>query len=225
MNDNIGTAARGRWPMTIAAAFLAGPGLSSMALSQQSDSVTVDVGECVKLKSPGERLDCYEAQVQRAQQGQPAAAPPAAVPPPPAAPPPATARTPAAPPPAAAREPAAPPPAVATAPAAPAPTASPAAEPSRRQVRIENARVANRGNSDAADGAAHTGTITALRERLPNSWLITLDNGQVWNQTYAKWYPLQIGQRVEIGPGSRLGNSSRLTAVGVGGNIQVERVR
>jgi hypothetical protein len=212
MNSNRDTAAVGRYTV-IAATILAGLSVSGPALGQQSESVTVDVGECVKLQSPGERLDCYEAQVQRAQQSQ-QAQPPAA--PAPAASSPAPARAPTA----------SPPPAVATAPAAPAPAASPpAAQPSRREVRVENARVANRGDSSAADGAAHTGTITALRERLPNSWLITLDNGQVWSQTYAKWYPLQVGQRVEIGPGSRLGTSYRLTAVGVGGNIQVERVR
>src|SRR5690606_32171014 len=43
-------------------------------------------------------------------------------------------------------------------------------------------------------------TITNLRETLPNYWIITLENGQVWRQMNGKIYPLVKGQEIRIYP-------------------------
>jgi hypothetical protein len=67
-------------------------------------------------------------------------------------------------------------------------------------------------------------TITELRETVPNSYLITLDNDQVWRQKEPKWFPLRVGQAVRIFPSS-WGNTFRLSVQGLSGYIQVERAR
>ena len=78
----------------------------------------------------------------------------------------------------------------------------------------------------AADAPANewVGTITSLRQREPNLYLITLDNGQVWAQHVAERYALRVGQRVRVYQ-SKWGSSQRLEADGVKGFIQVELVR
>jgi hypothetical protein len=68
------------------------------------------------------------------------------------------------------------------------------------------------------------GMIASLRETVPNSYLITLENGQVWRQTTARAYPLQPGQQVRIYP-TNWGDSFRLTSANSKGFIQVRRVR
>jgi hypothetical protein len=65
--------------------------------------------------------------------------------------------------------------------------------------------------------------IAELRETVPNAYLVTLDNGQVWRQTVPKQYPLQAGHPVRIYY-SRW-RSYRLTNDTLKGFIQVERVR
>jgi hypothetical protein len=65
--------------------------------------------------------------------------------------------------------------------------------------------------------------IAELRETVPNAYLITLDNGQVWRQTVPKAYPLQAGHPVRIYY-SRW-RSYRLTNETLKSFIQVERVR
>jgi hypothetical protein len=67
-------------------------------------------------------------------------------------------------------------------------------------------------------------TITELRETVPNTYLITLDNGQAWRQMEPKWFPLRVGHAVRIFP-STWGNTFRLSVQGLSGYIQVERVR
>ena len=67
-------------------------------------------------------------------------------------------------------------------------------------------------------------TITALRETVPNAYLITLDNGQVWLQNHPQEYLLQPGQRVTL-RATRWGHSYRLSGDSLNGFIQVERVR
>ena len=67
-------------------------------------------------------------------------------------------------------------------------------------------------------------TITGLRETVPNSYLITLDNDQVWRQKEPKWFPLRVGQAVRIFPSS-WGDTFRLSVQGLSGYLQVERVR
>lgn len=65
--------------------------------------------------------------------------------------------------------------------------------------------------------------ITDLRETVPNSYLITLDNGQVWRQTVPKDYGLREGIPVRIYY-SRW-RAYRLTNDQLKSFIQVERVR
>jgi hypothetical protein len=67
-------------------------------------------------------------------------------------------------------------------------------------------------------------TVVAVRETVPNSYVITLENGQVWRQMRPKWYPLRPGQTVRV-HSTGWGNSYRLTAEDAGSFIQVERVR
>ena len=65
--------------------------------------------------------------------------------------------------------------------------------------------------------------VAEMRETVPNSYLITLDNGQVWRQTVPKAYRLRPGSAVRIYL-SRWG-AYRLTDEQLKGFIQVERVR
>ena len=65
--------------------------------------------------------------------------------------------------------------------------------------------------------------VTDLRETVPNAYLITLDNGQVWRQTVPKTYALREGSPVRIYY-SRW-RAYRLTNDQLKGFIQVERVR
>jgi hypothetical protein len=181
----------------IAAAFIAGA-----AHSQEVPSVVIDVGDCVNLKSPGERLDCYERHVEAARSASrptPDATPQPSVAA--AAPPPAS-------PPAAAVIAAA---AVATSAAAAPVAAAPPAQPLP---------------SAAAPAAPPeiVATVTALRETVPNAWLITLDNGQVWRQSIPERFALKQGAQVTL-RGSRWGSAYRLSTAAVSGFIQVERVR
>ncbi|HUQ52064.1 MAG TPA: hypothetical protein VM692_07565, partial [Gammaproteobacteria bacterium] len=161
--------------------------------------------------SPGERLDCYEKQVARATAAAPASQPPAA----------AQSERPVAAPSQRPAAPAAPTAAARNERPVAAPSEPPAARPRDRAVRTEEARVPN--GSTESNGKVTAG-ISALRETIPNAWLITLDNGQVWRQDYPEPYPLKVGQRVEIATSGRL-SGVRLTAAGLRGSIQVERVR
>jgi hypothetical protein len=67
-------------------------------------------------------------------------------------------------------------------------------------------------------------SISALDERRPNEYLITLENGQIWRQSIAKRYPLRVGQDVRV-YATRWGGSYRLSTIAASGFIQVERVR
>lgn len=98
--------------------------------------------------------------------------------------------------------------------------AQPAAEPARA------AAAATRASQPAVEQEPEEilGTITALRERTPNAWVITLDNGQVWHMNRPKRYPLRVGQDVRLYQ-TGWGSSYRLTAPEHGSFVQVERVR
>jgi hypothetical protein len=74
--------------------------------------------------------------------------------------------------------------------------------------------------SDPADIHA---SVTGLRETVPNAYLVTLDNGQVWRQTVPKSYPLREGDPVRLYY-SRW-RAYRLTNDRLKGFIQVERVQ
>ena len=103
----------------------------------------------------------------------------------------------------------------------PQPSSTATAPASQQSIpTVEVARVP----PQAAPGTAEeewVGTITALRQREPNRYAITLDNGQVWLQRVSERYPLRVGQRVRVYQ-SKWGNSQRLAVDGVNGFIQVE---
>ena len=113
------------------------------------------------------------------------------------------------------------PPPVGTSASAPANT-----PPQGSQPPIPTVDVSGLPREDApADAPGQTewvGSITGLRQREPNQFVISLDSGQVWQQLESKRYPLRVGQRVRIEQ-SRFG--MRLQADGVNGFIHVTRVR
>jgi len=243
----------------------------------QQEGLTVEVGQCVDLPTPEQRLACFEAQVEaarRARESSGAAPAPDSEPAARAEPAPSSAQDRAAGArPAVRAEPAArsvepAPRAAETAPPAPraaeaapraaesaprtaepvppaAPPAAPAtAEPAPRvveaRVRPEPQRTASeqgatagedrgvsRRQQERAERLANPeifATVAELRETVPNSYLITLDNGQVWRQTVPMAYGLREGAEVHLYP-SRWGDSYRLTDEDLRGYIQVERVR
>jgi hypothetical protein len=105
-----------------------------------------------------------------------------------------------------------------------------AAPPAESSVTTDP-RDADDGPGEKSEDAGRPGnrpeivsTIAGLRETVPNSYIITLDNGQVWRQMRPKTYPLRIGHAVRIYP-TNWGEAYRLTVEGVGSFIQVERVR
>ncbi len=236
------------------------------ASAQDTDEVTVEVGECIALEAPVERLACFASQVEQALSVSEAAAsddsaeqddgveqedgaeqddagavdgraveaspaqPADAEPPPPARQADAEQARPAA----------------ASQRASESegqdrePDASDAADADgqadaedlnwwqRRQAR-RAARAAEREAAEQAEAAEAAenqivATIAALRERGPNSYLITLDNGQMWDQVRPQWYALRPGLEVRLYP-TNWGESHRLTSVEHGGFIQVRRVR
>jgi hypothetical protein len=191
----------------------------AQSAAAQGERLTVEVGDCVNLPTPEQRLACFEAQVEAARgasAGAPAAPAPAATS---AAPAPAPSTAPA---PAAAS--AAPAAAAATSTAAPPPTttAVPAAS------STAPAEFGFRERPEEAEGVPPPAEVRAkvaeLRETVPNAFLITLDNGQVWRQTRPDPYlSLRVGQDVRI-YFSRW-RAYRLESPQVRGFLQVERVR
>ena len=147
------------------------------SVAAQIDSVVVEVGECVDLPSPEQRLACFEAQVEAARSAPPAAAAAAAT---------------------------------AAASSSTAPENFGLREPEPKEVRELPPEIRAK--------------IVELRETVPNAFLITLDNGQVWRQTQPKYdYVLRPGSDVRI-YASRW-RSFRLDSPQQRGYIQVERVR
>ena len=203
-----------------AAALIAGLCLAPAA-GQEAAPVTIEVSRCVELTQPGQRLDCFEREVEAARARSPAAAPPAA-PAQPASRPADPAPRPAAP----SAQPAAPAPASAAPPVRQVTLPPPPTVDERRATRREE-REARDAEEDARaeDPALRiTGKVASLRETVPNSYLITLDNGQVWRQMRPKMFPLREGQQVEVYP-TKWGTAFRLEVADLNGYIQVERVR
>ena len=180
------------------AALAIGGRIEPAQAQQEGRPVTVEVSQCLEIESPEERLACFEKSVDTAiQQG---SAPPAP------APSPATATAPA-------PTPEAPTPATATAPA-------PASASDYPPIA---------GSQRAAPATAETrpdivSTIVELRETVPNAYMITLANGQVWRQMRPKIYRLRVGHAVRIYP-THWGTSYRLTVEELRSYIQVERVQ
>jgi hypothetical protein len=112
----------------------------------------------------------------------------------------------------------------------PAQDAPAAAQPEapRAEARLPDPRAPDHHIPAASDTEPAprelVGLIASLQEPVPNNYVITLDNGQVWRQTTAKPYRLQPGQRVRIYP-TTWGDAFRLTAADSKGFIQVRRVQ
>ena len=102
------------------------------------------------------------------------------------------------------------------------PRIEPRIEP-RTEARIEP-RAAERPEEPESWQEEYFGTIVAMRERLPSAYVIRLDNGEIWEQTEPKQYPLKPGLEVRI-YSTRWGGRYRLSGVGSGGHIQVRRVQ
>jgi hypothetical protein len=184
---------------------LAASALIAQSAASQGERLTVEVGECVDLPTPEQRLACFEAHVEAARSA-PAAAPPAPTSAPPA---PAPSAAPAA----AATSAAAP---VTTTIAVPATTSTAPAEFGFRERPEER--------EDAPPPPEVRAKVTELRETVPNAYLITLDNGQVWRQTQPETYlSLRVGNDVRI-YFSRW-RTYRLESPQMRGFLQVERVR
>lgn len=185
--------------VAIAAAWSAAVGTAS---GQEGGELNVDVGDCIRLEAPQERLACYESRVEAALGKDTTPREQAPQPGPRDGSPAAEAS------PLAGRD------------AAPAETASQAKPRERRGAT--NERRASRAERAAAEEIVSR--VQTLRETVPNAYVITLENGQVWRQTQPKWYPLRPGQEVRIF-GTRWGGASRLTADEINSYIQVELVQ
>lgn len=107
---------------------------------------------------------------------------------------------------------------------APAAAAAPPAGQPQAAPTVAVARVPPPNAGADAPANEWAGTITSLKLRAPNKYLITLDSGQVWSQQVAERYALRVGQQVRVYE-SKWGSSKRLEADGVKGFIQVDLVR
>lgn len=179
----------------------------------QNAGVTIDVAECVDLASAEERFACYERHVDAArQEGGRAGTPPteqvqrggSVESTPPDVPTEDERRD-------------------ASAESAPAAAIDADTGDAVQPTQTERAGVADAGTPDDEDRSEFVGTIASLRETVPNAYVITLANGQIWRQVSPKRYPLRSGDPVRIYQ-SRWG-SYRLEADTSGTFIQVERVR
>lgn len=118
-------------------------------------------------------------------------------------------------------------PAAAPAPSAPAAPASSAVPPRSVDVGAAPAQAAPAAAaSTAAESAVvSVGNITSVQAREPNRYLITLDNGEVWEQRVAERSPRPlVGQGVRI-ERTHWGSHQRLYIEGLNGFLQVQRVR
>lgn len=186
-----------------------GVAAGSPALAQSEQRLMVDVGPCVDIQSTLERFECYESRVEAARDSGGGAS---------------------------------------TSPSRHSsretiiPSPSPRPEPEQRQQTADRNSTRQDQSRDVADEDSFglqerrreereeekrqelRSTITALEETVPNSYLITLENGQVWRQMRPERYRIQVGHDVRIYP-SPFGSSFRLSADELRGFIQVERVK
>jgi hypothetical protein len=185
--------------------------------------VLVDVGDCVSLKSPDERLGCFDRHAEAARPNRDASPAPQTSAAAPAQTAPLAASIAAAP---LATSTAAQP--TVSAAASPATSAAPTpAQPPSMSAQSASAEQAGHDNAqhDAkAKPPEIVAAVTELHETVPNAWLITLDNGQVWRQNTAQRFALKVGERVTL-RATKWGASYRLSAETLTGFIQVERVR
>jgi hypothetical protein len=194
------------------------------ASGQEAGALNVDVADCVKLESPDQRLACYEARASAALKRR--AAPSAEAPAPAVSGQAAESRPE---PEARVVEPEAQPPerearVVKPETQAVARRAQPPEPAPPRRARARARAEAEEARAEAPEADEIVSRVQSLRETVPNSYIITLENGQVWRQMRPQSYPLRPGQDVRI-YGTRWGTASRLTADELKSFIQVERVQ
>lgn len=182
------------WSCVAGMAAVVGMAARSPATAQDSDNLTVEVSDCAELASAEARLACFDAQVEAARRARPGSDERRG--------------------------------AAAEVPSTGVPAAAPSERAAPAEVRREPARTAEpfglrTEESDAASSEI-VARVAELRETVPNSYVITLDNGQVWRQTRPLAYPLWQGLEVRIYK-ARWGY--RMTNRTLRGFITVERVR
>ena len=201
--------------LTAAALALWGLPVAAYPQPPASDRVVVDVEDCVRLDTRDEQLACYAERVNevvRAREGNDTST--------------------------AAERPAV----DAATPEPPSSRASSRAE-RREAIEVERRRQDAAAKAAAAEEAAQlaaqaaaavddpshiageiVASIIALRQVEPDTYLITLDNDQIWRQNQPKRYTLRVGAEVRLRP-TEWGPSYRLTDPRVGGFISVKRLR
>lgn len=191
----------GRRTIAVIAIGAIGAGVLPSAVAQDPKGLKIDVGDCVALEKPEERLACFEAQLEAARQRAAHVS---------------------------ASE------ATGADAAERTPSSSDAAEPigPGTAPAVHNQKSASEPRSADDGGGAQRSSerppveivakVTELRETVPNAYVITLDNGQVWRQAHPMPYPLRPGLVVRLRE-TKFGY--RLTAPELHGQIQVERVR
>ena len=175
---------------------------ASNQAAEQSTPVIIDASPCLALTRPIERLTCFEDQAKSAQQ------PGALIPQqnlPMVSIPRKTARQPQ--------------------------QARPEPEPEAPQTVVipENSFEENYGIRKNSNDRNNRDTeliarIAVIKELNPNRKLITLENGQVWEQQGTKVFAMKAGDEVRIYP-SRWGNSYRLASQSHNGFITVQRLQ
>jgi hypothetical protein len=193
------------------AAIAGGTAASQAALGEDTEALAVDLADCVELQSPEERFECYESRVEAARRER---APEAAADPgasgagvrtvviPPAAQAPSAQRE--------SREPA-------------RGTAQPADEVLRTGPNEETFGLSQR-RPEANERTEIRATVASVRETIPQTYIIELENGQIWRQMRPRQYHLRPGHHVTI-YSTNWGRAYRLSADELNGFIQVERVR
>lgn len=182
-------------PLSAAAGALV---LSRPGLAQETEDLTIPVGECVNLEDSLERFACYERMVEAAREAVRREPELRAV----SEPEP--------------RVPAEPEPLARTESERPA-----AVEPSEDRFGFpEPARERQRTEAPPEIRSV----VAAIEEPLHNRVTVTLENGQVWRQMVSQRYNLRVGHHVRV-YGTRWGDAYRLSADELHGFIQVERVR
>lgn len=102
---------------------------------------------------------------------------------------------------------------------------APVAGPSQQGAPFDPPAVAAGKQAKAsAEANVYLDKITALKEREPGQWLITLASGQQWYQVESKPYRMRSGMEVRIYPGLFNG-AWRMSAEGLNGYVQVKRIK
>jgi hypothetical protein len=187
--------------------------VSLRAVAQESKGLKIDVDTCVALEKPEDRLACFESQVKaERQRTAPANAGDAAAA--------VTSSS------AVASQGAS-----TTSELIPSGTAAEPASPDTAPAIHSQKSAGEPRSADNGDGAKRksdpapaeiVATVTELRQTVPNAYVITLDNGQVWRQAHPMPYPLRTGLVVRV---RQTTFGYRLTAPELRGQINVERVR